>query len=140
MLHSVEWHFGTVHVKDLSYAGKQSREQREKIICLQAWDIEYEMILRSPVRPRNNGQAMFIFPRLAGIAIGRTPLIKLSPKKTWEGFCGGLLMTLAAAWFLADWMSHYKWLVCPRTVCLLYTRTVYHKCFYNSGNSTGQQE
>lgn len=52
---------------------------------------------------------------LAGIAIGRTPLIKLSPKKTWEGFCGGLLMTLAAAWFLADWMSHYKWLICPRT-------------------------
>lgn len=53
----------------------------------------------------------------AGIAIGRTPLIKLSPKKTWEGFCGGLLMTLGGAWFLADWMSHYKWLVCPRTVC-----------------------
>lgn len=52
---------------------------------------------------------------LAGIAIGRTPLIKLSPKKTWEGFFGGLLMTLVGGWFLADWMSHYKWLVCPRT-------------------------
>lgn len=52
---------------------------------------------------------------LAGLAIGRTPLIKLSPKKTWEGFFGGLLMTLAGAWFLADWMSHYKWLICPRT-------------------------
>ena len=24
-----------------------------------------------------------------GFAIGRTPLIQLSPKKTWEGFIGG---------------------------------------------------
>lgn len=28
---------------------------------------------------------------LAGFFFGRTPLIKLSPKKTWEGFIGGLL-------------------------------------------------
>ena len=52
----------------------------------------------------------------AGICFGRTPLIKLSPKKTWEGFFGGLLLTVAAAWVLADIMSRYKWMVCPRTV------------------------
>lgn len=53
---------------------------------------------------------------LAGICFGRTPLIKLSPKKTWEGFFGGLLLTWVAAWLLADVMSRYKWMVCPRTV------------------------
>jgi phosphatidate cytidylyltransferase len=33
---------------------------------------------------------------LAGFFFGRTPLIKLSPKKTWEGFTGGLLGERAA--------------------------------------------
>ncbi|KAK9813894.1 hypothetical protein WJX73_003570 [Symbiochloris irregularis] len=52
---------------------------------------------------------------LAGIFFGRTPLIKLSPKKTWEGFFGGLLITVLAAWALAEYMSRFKWMVCPRT-------------------------
>ncbi len=29
-----------------------------------------------------------------GFFWGRTPLIRLSPKKTWEGFIGGLIMTV----------------------------------------------
>ena len=29
-----------------------------------------------------------------GMLFGRTPLTQLSPKKTWEGFVGGLLATL----------------------------------------------
>lgn len=29
-----------------------------------------------------------------GFFFGRTPLIKLSPKKTWEGFIGGGLATV----------------------------------------------
>lgn len=29
-----------------------------------------------------------------GFFFGRTPLIKLSPKKTWEGFIGGGLSTV----------------------------------------------
>ena len=52
----------------------------------------------------------------AGIFFGRTPLIKLSPKKTWEGFFGGLLITVLAAWVLAEYMSRFKWMVCERTV------------------------
>lgn len=52
----------------------------------------------------------------AGIFFGRTPLIKLSPKKTWEGFFGGLLITVLAAWMLAEYMSRFKWMVCERTV------------------------
>lgn len=52
---------------------------------------------------------------LAGFFFGRTPLIKLSPKKTWEGFIGGFFGTLLASWFLAGWMSRFAWLTCPRT-------------------------
>jgi phosphatidate cytidylyltransferase len=29
-----------------------------------------------------------------GFFFGKTPLIKLSPKKTWEGFIGGALSTV----------------------------------------------
>lgn len=52
---------------------------------------------------------------VAGFFFGRTPLIKLSPKKTWEGFAGGLVGTVLASWFLADAMSRSPWLTCPRT-------------------------
>ena len=52
---------------------------------------------------------------LAGFFFGRTPLIKLSPKKTWEGFIGGFLGTVAVSWFVAAWMSKSAWLTCPRT-------------------------
>lgn len=40
-----------------------------------------------------NDTAAYFF----GVAFGRTPLIKLSPKKTWEGFIGGAVATLAFA-------------------------------------------
>lgn len=52
---------------------------------------------------------------LTGFFIGRTPLIKLSPKKTWEGFIGGLVLTLVASWILARFMSRFPWMVCERT-------------------------
>uniref|UniRef100_A0A061S1F2 Phosphatidate cytidylyltransferase n=1 Tax=Tetraselmis sp. GSL018 TaxID=582737 RepID=A0A061S1F2_9CHLO len=52
---------------------------------------------------------------LAGFFFGRTPLIKLSPKKTWEGFVGGLVGTVAAAILLSSVMGRFKWLTCPRT-------------------------
>ena len=48
--------------------------------------------------------------------MGRTPLIKLSPKKTWEGFIGGAIVTLVASWYLAGFMSRYKWMTCERNV------------------------
>ena len=52
---------------------------------------------------------------VAGFFFGRTPLIKLSPKKTWEGFAGGAVGTVLASWFLAEMMSRSTWLTCPRT-------------------------
>jgi len=50
---------------------------------------------------------------LCGFFVGRTPLISLSPKKTWEGFIGGMLVTLAVSPFAAAWLQQYQWLVCP---------------------------
>lgn len=52
---------------------------------------------------------------IAGFFFGRTPLISLSPKKTWEGFLGGAAMTVAASWVLADVASRFPWLTCPRS-------------------------
>ena len=41
-----------------------------------------------------------------GFFMGRTPLIKLSPKKTWEGFIGGgvatVVMSLGLAYFMCQ--------------------------------------
>jgi len=51
---------------------------------------------------------------LAGFFFGRTPLIKLSPKKTWEGFIGGFVLTVTFSFFAAKFMSQFKWLTCPR--------------------------
>ncbi|KAL4435606.1 hypothetical protein ABPG77_002569 [Micractinium sp. CCAP 211/92] len=56
-----------------------------------------------------------IMAYLAGFFFGRTPLIKLSPKKTWEGFLGGCVGTVIAAWYGALLMSQFKWFTCPRT-------------------------
>ncbi|EIE23739.1 phosphatidate cytidylyltransferase [Coccomyxa subellipsoidea C-169] len=56
-----------------------------------------------------------IFAYLSGFFFGRTPLIKLSPKKTWEGFFGGLVLTVISSWFLAEFMSRFNWMICPRT-------------------------
>ncbi|CAD5184911.1 phosphatidate cytidylyltransferase 1-like isoform X1 [Musa acuminata AAA Group] len=49
-----------------------------------------------------------------GFFFGRTPLIKLSPKKTWEGFIGASVTTLLSAFVLANIMGHFQWLTCPR--------------------------
>lgn len=49
-----------------------------------------------------------------GFFFGRTPLIKLSPKKTWEGFIGASVTTIISAFVLANVMGRYQWLTCPR--------------------------
>ncbi len=40
----------------------------------------------------------------------------MSPKKTWEGFIGGALLTLVASWYLARYMSRFPWMICERNV------------------------
>uniref|UniRef100_A0A1L8DY27 Phosphatidate cytidylyltransferase n=2 Tax=Nyssomyia neivai TaxID=330878 RepID=A0A1L8DY27_9DIPT len=48
-----------------------------------------------------------------GFFFGKTPLIKLSPKKTWEGFIGGgfatVIFGLLCSWFLC----RFQYFVCP---------------------------
>ncbi|KAI4295989.1 hypothetical protein L6164_035982 [Bauhinia variegata] len=57
-----------------------------------------------------NDIAAYIF----GFFFGRTPLIKLSPKKTWEGFIGASIATIISAFLLANIMGRSQWLTCPR--------------------------
>jgi phosphatidate cytidylyltransferase len=43
---------------------------------------------------------------LAGISFGRTRLMeRISPKKTWEGFIGGLIASVVVAWLLSGWFG-----------------------------------
>lgn len=43
---------------------------------------------------------------LAGVTFGRHRLMeRISPKKSWEGFAGGALLALVAAWFLPEWLG-----------------------------------
>lgn len=72
------------------------------------------------------GMYWFIFPALCvvcndifayifGFFWGKTPLIKLSPKKTWEGFIGGALCTLIWAFIGSHYLTTIPALVCPQT-------------------------
>jgi phosphatidate cytidylyltransferase len=49
-----------------------------------------------------------------GFFFGRTPLIKLSPKKTWEGFIGASVTTVLSGFVVAYFMGSSEWLTCPR--------------------------
>nr|GMC74526.1 phosphatidate cytidylyltransferase 1-like [Ipomoea batatas] len=57
-----------------------------------------------------NDVAAYLF----GFFFGRTPLIKLSPKKTWEGFIGASVATMISAFLLANILGRFQWLTCPR--------------------------
>ena len=54
-----------------------------------------------------------IFAYIFGFLFGRTPLIKLSPKKTWEGFIGGSISTVLIAVLLSDFFEQYPFFMCP---------------------------
>ncbi|KAK9935914.1 hypothetical protein M0R45_012787 [Rubus argutus] len=51
---------------------------------------------------------------ICGFFFGRTPLIKISPKKTWEGFIGSSITTMFSAFWLANVMGRFQWPTCPR--------------------------
>jgi phosphatidate cytidylyltransferase len=48
-----------------------------------------------------------------GFFFGKTPLIQLSPKKTWEGFIGGGISTVIITLALSHFACQYSYLVCP---------------------------
>ena len=64
-----------------------------------------------------------IFAYLCGITFGRTQLIKLSPKKTVEGFVGAWVMTVLWAMLLCNLMMRSKYFICPVNVSNL-SRTI----------------
>lgn len=48
-----------------------------------------------------------------GFFFGRTPLIKLSPKKTWEGFIGGGFATVLFGLLFSYYFCQFQYFVCP---------------------------
>ena len=48
-----------------------------------------------------------------GFFFGKTPLIQLSPKKTWEGYLGGGLSTVALSVGLGYVMCQSTFFICP---------------------------
>ena len=43
---------------------------------------------------------------LTGMSFGKHKLFeRISPKKTWEGFAGGIIIASVAAWFLSGWLG-----------------------------------
>ncbi len=47
-----------------------------------------------------------------GKIFGRTPLIRISPKKTWEGFLGALFCTMVFGFFFARFLCNYDYMIC----------------------------
>lgn len=54
-----------------------------------------------------------IFAYICGITFGRTQLIKLSPKKTVEGFVGAWIFTVLFGILFAHYLSKSKYFTCP---------------------------
>lgn len=54
-----------------------------------------------------------IFAYICGITFGRTQLIKLSPKKTVEGFVGAWIMTVLFAIVFTSVLMRSKYFICP---------------------------
>lgn len=52
---------------------------------------------------------------LTGTAFGKHRLMeRISPKKSWEGFFGGMILSAAVAWFISGWLGvvdRNKWVV-----------------------------
>ena len=56
-----------------------------------------------------------------GFFFGRTPLIKLSPKKTWEGFWGALFSTIIFGFFFSGFLASIPYLICPVRVNFIFS-------------------
>ena len=57
-----------------------------------------------------------IFAYLCGITFGRTQLIKLSPKKTVEGFVGAWILTVIFGVGMTNVLMRYDYFICPVNV------------------------
>lgn len=57
-----------------------------------------------------------IFAYICGITFGRTQLIKLSPKKTVEGFVGAWVLTIVFGYAMTNLLMRYSYFICPVNV------------------------
>ena len=57
-----------------------------------------------------------IWAYICGVLFGRTQLIKLSPKKTVEGFVGAWIFTIFFGYLLTNALMRYKYFICPVNV------------------------
>lgn len=65
------------------------------------------------------------FAYLSGRLIGKTPLApSISPKKTWEGFWGGMLVSICAAILLSEFTQLNLGLLLPLAICISVAGTV----------------
>jgi len=53
------------------------------------------------------------FAYLIGVTFGKTPLIKLSPNKTFEGFLGGIFGTILSVLVLTYFLLEKDYFICP---------------------------
>lgn len=62
---------------------------------------------------------------LTGIAIGRHRLLeRISPRKSWEGFFGGIIIAILAAWLLSGWLGildTVEWIVISLIISIVGT-------------------
>eukprot|EP00187_Rhodella_violacea_P017059 CAMPEP_0184726690 /NCGR_PEP_ID=MMETSP0314-20130426/34406_1 /TAXON_ID=38298 /ORGANISM="Rhodella maculata, Strain CCMP 736" /LENGTH=439 /DNA_ID=CAMNT_0027192165 /DNA_START=28 /DNA_END=1347 /DNA_ORIENTATION=+ len=58
-----------------------------------------------------NDTMAYVFGRL----FGRTPILAVSPKKTVEGYIGGLFATLLWGFFISRVLAQYPFLTCPKS-------------------------
>jgi len=67
------------------------------------------MVLPASMIAMNDSSSYFF-----GMLFGKTPLINLSPKKTWEGLILGSICTLLYGFYFSDFLSNYPLFVCPK--------------------------
>jgi len=66
-----------------------------------------------------------------GFFFGRTPLIRISPKKTWEGFIGAFVSTVIFSFFFSGFLAQYAYLICPAKNLTVYMFQSLNSCTPN---------
>ncbi|EER13454.1 phosphatidate cytidylyltransferase, putative [Perkinsus marinus ATCC 50983] len=68
-----------------------------------------------------------IFAYLFGFFFGHHPLIKLSPKKTWEGFIGGSIATMIFSMIWCSVLQKYEYFTCKQEE-IVFKPFIYPSC------------